>query len=71
MASSGLKRACITKSSRHAATPRPLTDHSTIFNTDLVEMLELDNMPAQATANLHSAIGHSRPGLIAVEAAGR
>ena len=36
-----------------------LADHSLIFNTDLVEALELDNMLAQATVSLHSAIGRT------------
>jgi succinate dehydrogenase / fumarate reductase flavoprotein subunit len=30
-----------------------------IFNTDLGEMLELDNMLAQASVSLHSAIGRT------------
>jgi succinate dehydrogenase / fumarate reductase, flavoprotein subunit len=34
-----------------------IADHSMIFNTDLVETLELDNMLAQASVSLHSAIG--------------
>jgi succinate dehydrogenase / fumarate reductase flavoprotein subunit len=36
-----------------------VTDRSMIFNTDLGEMLELDNMLAQASASLHSAIGRT------------
>ena len=36
-----------------------ITDRSMIFNTDLVEALELDNMLAQARASLHSAIGRT------------
>jgi succinate dehydrogenase / fumarate reductase, flavoprotein subunit len=36
-----------------------LADHSMIFNTDLVEALELDNMLAQASVSLHSAIGRT------------
>ena len=34
-----------------------VADHSMIFNTDLCETLELDNMLAQASVSLHSAIG--------------
>jgi succinate dehydrogenase / fumarate reductase, flavoprotein subunit len=34
-----------------------VTDRSMIFNTDLGEMLELDNMLAQASVSLYSAIG--------------
>jgi succinate dehydrogenase / fumarate reductase flavoprotein subunit len=34
-----------------------VTDHSMIFNSDLAETLELDNMLAQASISLHSAIG--------------
>ncbi len=34
-----------------------VTDHSMIFNSDLAETLELDNMLAQASVSLHSAIG--------------
>ncbi len=34
-----------------------LADRSMSFNTDLVETLELDNMLAQASVSLHSAIG--------------
>jgi succinate dehydrogenase / fumarate reductase, flavoprotein subunit len=34
-----------------------VTDRSMIFNTDLAEALELDNMLAQASVSLHSAIG--------------
>jgi succinate dehydrogenase / fumarate reductase flavoprotein subunit len=34
-----------------------VTDHLMIFNTDLAEALELDNMLAQANVSLHSAIG--------------
>src|SRR5215475_10680663 len=33
-----------------------VTDRSMIFNTDLVEALELDNMLAQAVVSLHSAL---------------
>jgi succinate dehydrogenase / fumarate reductase, flavoprotein subunit len=33
-----------------------ITDRSMIFNTDLAEALELDNMLAQASVSLHSAI---------------
>jgi succinate dehydrogenase / fumarate reductase flavoprotein subunit len=36
-----------------------VTDRSLIFNTDLVETLELDNMLAQASVSLHSAIGRT------------
>jgi succinate dehydrogenase / fumarate reductase flavoprotein subunit len=36
-----------------------LADHSMIFNTDLVEALELDNMLALASVSLHSAIGRT------------
>jgi succinate dehydrogenase / fumarate reductase flavoprotein subunit len=34
-----------------------VTDHSMVFNTDLAETLELDNMLAQAAVSIHSAIG--------------
>jgi succinate dehydrogenase / fumarate reductase, flavoprotein subunit len=34
-------------------------DRSMIFNTDLAEALELDNMLAQASVSLHSAIGRT------------
>jgi succinate dehydrogenase / fumarate reductase flavoprotein subunit len=34
-----------------------VSDRSMIFNTDLVEALELDNMLAQASVSLRSAIG--------------
>jgi succinate dehydrogenase / fumarate reductase, flavoprotein subunit len=34
-----------------------VSDHSMIFNTDLAEALELDNMLAQASVSLHSATG--------------
>ena len=34
-----------------------IADRSMIFNTDLAEALELDNMLAQASVSLHSAIG--------------
>jgi succinate dehydrogenase flavoprotein subunit len=34
-----------------------VADHTMIFNTDLAETLELDNMLAQASVSLHSAIG--------------
>ena len=36
-----------------------VADHSMIFNTDLAEALELDNMLAQASVSLHSAIGRT------------
>jgi succinate dehydrogenase / fumarate reductase, flavoprotein subunit len=36
-----------------------VTDHSMIFNTDLAEALELDNMLAQASVSLHSAAGRT------------
>jgi len=36
-----------------------VTDHSMIFNSDLAETLELDNMLAQANVSLHSAIGRT------------
>ena len=36
-----------------------VTDRSMIFNTDLVEALELDNMLAQASVSLHSAVGRT------------
>jgi succinate dehydrogenase / fumarate reductase flavoprotein subunit len=36
-----------------------IADRSMIFNTDLVEALELDNMLAQASVSLHSAIGRA------------
>jgi succinate dehydrogenase / fumarate reductase, flavoprotein subunit len=36
-----------------------VADRSMIFNTDLVEALELDNMLAQASVSLHSAIGRT------------
>ena len=36
-----------------------IADRSMIFNTDLVEALELDNMLAQASVSLHSAIGRT------------
>jgi succinate dehydrogenase / fumarate reductase flavoprotein subunit len=36
-----------------------LRDHGMVFNTDLVEALELDNMLAQASVSLHSAIGRT------------
>ena len=36
-----------------------VTDRSMIFNTDLGETLELDNMLAQASVSLHSAIGRA------------
>ena len=32
-----------------------VSDHSMIFNTDLVETLELDNLLSQAVASMHSA----------------
>lgn len=34
-------------------------DHSMVFNTDLADALELDNMLAQASVSLHSAIGRT------------
>jgi succinate dehydrogenase flavoprotein subunit len=36
-----------------------VADRSMIFNTDLAEALELDNMLAQASVSLHSAIGRT------------
>ena len=36
-----------------------VADRSMIFNTDLAETLELDNMLAQASVSLHSAIGRT------------
>jgi succinate dehydrogenase / fumarate reductase flavoprotein subunit len=36
-----------------------VADRSMIFNTDLVETLELDNMLTQASVSLHSAIGRT------------
>jgi succinate dehydrogenase flavoprotein subunit len=36
-----------------------VTDRSMIFNSDLAETLELDNMLAQANVSLHSAIGRT------------
>ncbi len=36
-----------------------ITDRSMIFNTDLAEAIELDNMLAQASVSLHSAIGRT------------
>jgi succinate dehydrogenase / fumarate reductase flavoprotein subunit len=36
-----------------------LGDRSMLFNTELVEALELDNMLAQASVNLHAAIGRT------------
>ena len=36
-----------------------ITDRSMIFNTDLAEATELDNMLAQASVSLHSAIGRT------------
>jgi succinate dehydrogenase / fumarate reductase flavoprotein subunit len=36
-----------------------LGDRSMLFNTDLAEALELDNMLAQASVSLHSAIGRT------------
>jgi succinate dehydrogenase / fumarate reductase flavoprotein subunit len=36
-----------------------VSDRSIIFNTELVEALELDNMLAQASVSLHSAIGRT------------
>ena len=36
-----------------------VADRSMIFNSDLAETLELDNMLAQASVSLHSAIGRT------------
>ena len=36
-----------------------LADRTMIFNTDLVEALELDNMLAQVSVSLHSAFGRT------------
>jgi succinate dehydrogenase / fumarate reductase, flavoprotein subunit len=36
-----------------------VADRSMVFNTDLAETLELDNMLAQASISLHSAIGRT------------
>jgi succinate dehydrogenase / fumarate reductase, flavoprotein subunit len=36
-----------------------VTDRSMIFNTELAETLELDNMLAQACVSLHSALGRA------------
>jgi succinate dehydrogenase / fumarate reductase flavoprotein subunit len=36
-----------------------VSDRTMIFNTDLAEALELDNMLAQASVSLHSAIGRT------------
>jgi succinate dehydrogenase / fumarate reductase, flavoprotein subunit len=36
-----------------------VSDRSMIFNTDLAETLELDNMLAQASVSIHSAIGRT------------
>ena len=36
-----------------------IADHSMSFNTDLAEAIELDNMLAQASVSLHSAIGRT------------
>jgi succinate dehydrogenase / fumarate reductase flavoprotein subunit len=36
-----------------------VSDRSMIFNSDLAETLELDNMLAQASVSLHSAIGRT------------
>jgi succinate dehydrogenase/fumarate reductase flavoprotein subunit len=36
-----------------------VTDDSMIFNSDLAEALELDNMLSQASVSLHSAIGRT------------
>jgi succinate dehydrogenase / fumarate reductase flavoprotein subunit len=36
-----------------------ITDRSMIFNTDLVEAIELDNMVAQSVVSLHSAIART------------
>ena len=40
-----------------ARTDLGVADHSMTFNSDLAETLELDNMLAQASVSLHSAIG--------------
>ncbi len=52
---------------RASFTNLKLTDHSLLWNTDLVEALELDNLLAQATVALHAAAnrhesrgGHAR-----------
>jgi succinate dehydrogenase / fumarate reductase flavoprotein subunit len=36
-----------------------ISDRSMVFNTDLAETLELDNMLAQANVSLHAAIGRT------------
>jgi succinate dehydrogenase / fumarate reductase flavoprotein subunit len=36
-----------------------VADRSMVFNTELAETLELDNMLAQASVSLHSAIGRT------------
>jgi succinate dehydrogenase / fumarate reductase flavoprotein subunit len=36
-----------------------VADRSMMFNIDLIEALELDNMLAQASVSLHSAIGRT------------
>lgn len=36
-----------------------VSDRSLVFNTDLIEALELDNMLAQASVSLHSAVGRT------------
>ena len=36
-----------------------VSDRSMVFNTELAEALELDNMLAQASVSLHSAIGRT------------
>jgi succinate dehydrogenase / fumarate reductase flavoprotein subunit len=36
-----------------------IADRSMMFNTDLAEALELDNMLAQASVSLHSAVGRT------------
>jgi len=36
-----------------------LGDHSLIWNTDLAEAIELDNMMAQACVSLHSAVART------------
>jgi succinate dehydrogenase / fumarate reductase flavoprotein subunit len=36
-----------------------IADRSMIFNTDLVETLELDNMLAQASVSVHAAVGRT------------
>ena len=36
-----------------------VSDRSMLFNSELAELLELDNMLAQASVSLHSAIGRT------------